>query len=286
MSSDGQTIFAGMDAGRLYRSVNGGNAWVQMQPAGDTDVQWTALGVSSNGQTVLAGALNGRLYRSTNGGDSWAEIQPAGDIETTWTFTSVSSDGNTMFVSSGTRLYISNNSGDSWTETQPLGDTDQSWSGGNMSSDSQVLVGDIYNGRIFLGSNPLPSSNNSGFSATSKADPPTCSDPAPAGIPNLFQVDAGGTYVNLYFSTIGGGSGYNVSYGLSPNANQYGDLFGYSGNLWTMGRTVSNLWPNTTYYFKVQAVNGCNAGSWSETISVKTKSRNSNINQWFANLAK
>jgi hypothetical protein len=286
MSSDGQTIFAGMDAGRLYRSTNSGDSWTEMQPAGNADAQWTALGASSNGQTILAGALNGRLYRSINGGDSWGEIQPAGDIETTWTFTSVSSDGNTMFVSNGVRLYISSNSGDSWTETQPLGDTDKSWSGGNMSSDSQVLVADVYNGRILLGSNPLPSSNNSGFSATSKADPPTCSNSAPAGIPNLFQVDAAGKYVNLYFSTVSGVSGYNVSYGLGPNANQYGDLFAYRGNLWTIGRTVSGLHPNTTYYFKVQAVNGCNAGGWSKVMSVKTKSKNMTIDKWYANLAK
>jgi hypothetical protein len=75
-----------------------------------------------------------------------------------------------------------------------------------------------------------------------------------------------------------------VSYGLNSDANQYGDLFGYSGDLWTIGRTVSGLQPNTTYYFRVQAVNGCNAGAWSPVKSVKTRGRTANVSQWFANL--
>ena len=286
MSSSGQIMFAVMNAGRLYRSTDYGLAWGEVQPAGDTDVQWNALGVSSDGQIVLAAALNGRIYRSSDGGDSWGEIQPAGDGEFSWSFTSVSSDGSTMFVSSGTRLYISSNGGDSWSETQPLGDSDYSWSGGSMSSDSQVLVAGVYNGRIFLGSNPPPppSSNNSVYHPPAGFGPPSCNDSAPSAIPDLFRTDVAGTYVNLYFSTVSGGSGYNVSYGLNSEANQYGDNFGYSGNLWTIGRTISGLQPNTTYYFKVQSVNGCNAGGWSAVKSVKTKGRTANVSKWFANL--
>jgi len=34
---------------------------------------------------------------------------------------------------------------------------------------------------------------------------------------------------------------------------------------------VTTLYPNTTYYFRVKAVNGCASGEWSNEISAKTK---------------
>lgn len=36
---------------------------------------------------------------------------------------------------------------------------------------------------------------------------------------------------------------------------------------------VKHLTPNTTYYFRVRACNGCATGSWSSEISATTKSR-------------
>lgn len=282
VSSDGQTMFAGIDGARLYRSIDGGDNWTEVRPAGDMDVQWNSLGLT--GQTVLAGALNGRLYRSLTGGDTWEELRPAGDNDATWSIASISSDGRTMFVSNSLRLYISTDTGDTWTETRPLGDTDQTWNGGAISRDSQVLVAVVYDGRAYLGSNPYPPSQPV-YHPPSTTDPPSCNASTPAGVPDLFKIDTAGTYANLYFSTVSGSQGYNVTYGLNSSANQYGDNFNYSGSVWTYGRTIKGLSPNTTYYFKVQGTNGCNAGGWSQTVSAKTKSENSILNQWFANLA-
>lgn len=131
---------------------------------------------------------------------------------------------------------------------------------------------------------PTPGSNSTSGSF-SQPSGPSCSDAAPNSAPNLFQVDAAGTYVNLYFTTVKGSGGYNVNYGLNNQANQYGDAFNVSGNPWIMGRTISGLQPNTTYYFKVQGINGCNAGEWSQVAPVKTKNKTAGIIDWFANLA-
>lgn len=131
---------------------------------------------------------------------------------------------------------------------------------------------------------PSPSPSPS-FTATSiTAAPVNCKNSAPVTAPDLFRIDTAGTYANLYFTTSQGSNGYNISYGLKPEASQYGDLFGYSGNDWTIGRTIGSLSPNTDYYFKVQAVNGCTGGLWSKTVKARTKSATANISQFFANL--
>ncbi len=150
--------------------------------------------------------------------------------------------------------------------------------------------GDAYNSPPNMGAfttvtTPSQNTSSGQTSSSLSSGPARCSDSAPSGIPNLFRIDTAGSYVNLYFSTVAGGTGYNVNYGLTPEANQYGDNFGYSGDLWNIGRTVSGLSPNTTYYFRVQAVNGCNAGGWSAVKSVKTKGQFANVTQWFANLS-
>ncbi len=289
VSSDGELMFAGTDGEKLYRSTDGGDNWTIMEPAPELDHQWSALAIASDSQTVIA-ANRYRIYRSTDGGDNSTEMQPAGDNERTWNSASISADGLFMFVTDQNRLYISTDGGNSWDETQPVGDTNQSWGAVAVSGNSRVLITNIYDGRVYLGSNPAPvtssDNNNSVYHPPAGFGPPSCNDSSPAGVPNLFRMDAAGTYVNLYFSTVSGSTGYNVNYGLAPAANQLGDLFSYSGNAWTYGRTISGLQPNTTYYFKVQAVNGCNAGAWGQIVSVKTKSKSSVLSQWFANLAK
>lgn len=136
---------------------------------------------------------------------------------------------------------------------------------------------------------PTPSASTSSSTAwvyhpPSSTEPPACNALTPIAAPNLFQADTAGTYVNLYFTTVNGANGYNVQYGVKPEANEHGDLFGYSGGMWTIGRTISSLSPNTSYSFKVQAVNGCTSGPWSKTMTVKTKGRTANVSQMFANL--
>lgn len=286
MSSDGQVMLAGSQT-RIYISTNAGSSWSETRPAGDVDLTWISIGISANGQVILAGTQGNILYLSTNGGSSWSAVNPTGATEEYWYISSVSSDGQTLFTGGGNRLYLSTDVGNNWSQTQPAGNVDRNWVLGSMSSDSQVLLAGVYDGRLYLGSNPLPptpqqSSSNNTVNSTTTA--PSCNDATPNGIPNLFQIDAAGTYVNLYFTGVNGSSGYNINYGLNPNANQYGDSFGGSGQ-WVVGRTISGLSPNTTYYFRVQAANGCTAGNWSSVVSVKTKGLFSNVAQWFANLA-
>jgi hypothetical protein len=64
---------------------------------------------------------------------------------------------------------------------------------------------------------------------------------------------------------------YVLAYGTSSGNYQYG-VKNMGVNLrGQMTYLVSSLAPNTTYYFRVRAGNGCAVGNWSNEISAKTK---------------
>ncbi len=120
------------------------------------------------------------------------------------------------------------------------------------------------------------SSGSSSSSPCSGPCLPSCNDLTPTAVPNLFQVDVVGTSANLYFAKLNENvTGYGVSFGLTKDASQYADLFSYLGPLWIVNRNVSLLSPNTVYYFKVRAVNGCNAGGWSNVMKITTNGKGS-----------
>lgn len=131
--------------------------------------------------------------------------------------------------------------------------------------------GESNNGLIYANGNPPLSAPHSDQSALS------CTSSAPNGIPNLFQTLTNGNSVKLTFTTVPGSSGYQISYGLTPDANQYGENFDYSGPLWILDRDIHELAPNSAYYFKIRATAGCNAGNWSNVVKVNTDKSLTNV---------
>ncbi|MGI8690387.1 MAG: fibronectin type III domain-containing protein [Thermomicrobiales bacterium] len=105
------------------------------------------------------------------------------------------------------------------------------------------------------------------------ASPTTCSLPTPGTkAPWLYAAIANdGNSATLYFTDASGSyDHYALTYGFSSGSDQFGaDNIGGRGM-----RTyrVTALAPNTTYVFKVRAGNGCAPGSWSNELSVTTKS--------------
>lgn len=315
MSSDGQIMLAGMrNIGRLYKSTSGGEGWSEVMPAGDTDQSWGSSSMSSNGQIMVAGVYNGRLYLSTNAGSNWSEIQPAGDgdqawlsvgmssdgrvilvgnadslylstntgsgwtevfpageVDKTWPITSVSSDGESFFAGGGDRLYLSSDGGDNWFQTQPAGNVDRDWALGSMSSDSQVMLAGVYNGRLYLGSNPLPTPIPGGASSSTPSTP-TCAT-TPNGAPSLFQINTTKNAATLFFSPVGSAQNYLISYGFDSNANQYNVLTNMGASSGVLSYTVNELPINATVYFKVYAQNNCSQGNWSNTMQITTNWR-------------
>lgn len=121
-------------------------------------------------------------------------------------------------------------------------------------------------------------SNNSSNPGLSDNSPPangdsTCSAPKPSSSPDLFQINSKTTSTTLFFSPSSGNRDrYYVMYGLSSGAEQYGFEFLNDTN-GVVSVEVNALQPNTPYYFKVRAANGCMPGDWSNELAVRTGQR-------------
>ncbi|OGH11637.1 MAG: hypothetical protein A3B38_02885 [Candidatus Levybacteria bacterium RIFCSPLOWO2_01_FULL_36_13] len=69
--------------------------------------------------------------------------------------------------------------------------------------------------------------------------------------------------------------GYTISYGLTQSADAYSVKFNLGVLDGAVKYTVHDLFPQTNYFFKVRANNGCAAGPWSTTISTNVASASS-----------
>jgi hypothetical protein len=115
-----------------------------------------------------------------------------------------------------------------------------------------------------------PSNNQPLTAPSASQSAPSCNSAAPKTAPLLFQADKVGNTVTLHFTTIANTTGYGIEYSEDPYEFRYGDLFNYSGPAWINSRTIHHLVPNTNYYFRIRAVNGCTAGEWSNILKINT----------------
>ena len=116
---------AGQNAGRIFRSMDGGQTW---QPLGALADCWSATSVLRTGKgTLLAGGLTrsgsavaGVVYRSTNGGQTWTKpLSFAGGA----VYRLVDTGDGTLWAATGWRgqLFKSTDDGQTWTPVAELG---------------------------------------------------------------------------------------------------------------------------------------------------------------------
>jgi hypothetical protein len=105
----------------------------------------------------------------------------------------------------------------------------------------------------------------------SEAGAPICSTTVPEATPWLFSGGATTTTsVTLTFSDISKNvTGYTVEYGKDANKLEFAapNIAGKDDRK----ATISSLAPNTLYYFRIRADNGCAVGTWSNVLPVTTK---------------
>ena len=91
VSSDGRTIVAGEDPGRLWISHDAGENWAPQQDSTSSDnsnllssATYTAIALSSDGKKVHACTYGGgNIYSTKNAGKQWKgqkSAAPAGDL--------------------------------------------------------------------------------------------------------------------------------------------------------------------------------------------------------------
>jgi photosystem II stability/assembly factor-like uncharacterized protein len=153
VSGNGQNMIACSSYGRVYKTADGADTWLETQPTGDNDTFWYKVAVSGNGQVMMAAELEDFLYKSDDGGTTWSEVQPAGE-EWDCTALSLSDDGTALLAGLGNeRLYLSIDSGENWNEVLPGGDNDFYWSSTGISDDGNTMIAAADNGRIYLSFN-------------------------------------------------------------------------------------------------------------------------------------
>ncbi len=141
----------------------------------------------------------------------------------------------------------------------------------NIRSDNWIKASYLVGADTFNNYGGEQTPNSTSSTSSTSASSPSVASPACNGIPDLFQIDASKTSVSLFLTTIvGNATSYDISYGLTPTANQYSYRFTPNNTLWISNAQINALSPNTTYYFKTRAVGGCNSGQFSKTLKIKT----------------
>ena len=110
-----------------------------------------------------------------------------------------------------------------------------------------------------------------GFSFPSATFAAQCTATKPDHAPDLFQIDVTKNSAKLYFTPVNNAvSNYTIVYGYERGDERFGVSFPYGVYQGVIDYTINHLAPNTRYYYKVRADNGCRNGYWSETLSART----------------
>lgn len=105
----------------------------------------------------------------------------------------------------------------------------------------------------------------------SPASPANCSDVVPGSVPVLYSaISVNGNSIELFFTESKDPvDKYILEYGSKSGIYQWSatNIGGKGSNRYM----VNSLSPDTIYYFRIRASNGCAVGYWSNEISAKTK---------------
>ncbi len=99
----------------------------------------------------------------------------------------------------------------------------------------------------------------------------SCSIVQPKMSPDLLQVDTASTSATLYFVPVKDQvTDYLINYGYSQNNTGFMAAFIPKNPNWIITHKIDKLSPNTTYYFKVSAVDDCSSGPASNILGTQT----------------
>lgn len=105
----------------------------------------------------------------------------------------------------------------------------------------------------------------------SKVSAASCGAVKPDHAPDLFQINTTKNSATLYFTPVNNAvTNYTIIYGLQKGEARYWVSFPFGVYDGVIDYKINHLAPNTKYYFRVRADNGCRNGYWSDTLSAKT----------------
>ncbi len=114
-------------------------------------------------------------------------------------------------------------------------------------------------------SNSTSGNNSDGGSSGGSNTSPSCNDLKPKNAPFIYSVKSNAkNEVTLTWTKQSPTSNYLITYGLVANKPLYGAKIGDTDSF-----TIKGLSGSQTYFFRVKALNGCNASDFSNEVSFK-----------------
>jgi photosystem II stability/assembly factor-like uncharacterized protein len=133
--ADGNTIYAGSTAGRLWKSTDAGDNWTEVE-----NLSQGILSLIKFGSNFFAGTSQ-RLYKSTGNDDNWAQLTNFAVQDSVLSLLGVS--GSTNFIYAGTKeneVWRSSNDGTSWSKISTgLNNDKRVWRIALLSNDTLML---------------------------------------------------------------------------------------------------------------------------------------------------
>jgi ELWxxDGT repeat protein len=120
------------------------------------------------------------------------------------------------------------------------------------------------------------SESSGGSSSGGGSGSSVCNATRPSGAADLFQINRTGSVADLYVSPAGNPyTRYMVAYGSNLRTDQYTAFFDYRNASGVMVFEIADLDPNSQYTFKVQVLNECQFGDWSNSLTIARARANS-----------
>ena len=282
---DGKFVAVGFEGKASYSTD--GISWTALPAGDDTGIKFGTSDAASvtynNGKFLVVGA-SGKASYSTDG-INWTAL-PAGDDTGIKFGTSddaiyVAYDNGKFLVIGGLGKASYSTDGINWTALPAGDDTGIKFGTTTAFSvaygdETFVVVGVEGKASYSISdsdSTPTPTPTPTPVPATAPASQissaPTCIDFKPFGLSDLFQINTTQNTAKLHFTPVIATNNYFISFSDKSNAEEHGELVSLASQ-GVQSHTVYFLKPDTTYYFKVRANNGCMPGDWSNIMKVKT----------------
>ncbi len=234
-------IFAGCDSGGFFRSTDNGNNW-NLVNNGLTNSDILDITVNSS-NVLFAGSYEG-VYRSGNNGNNWIQVNSG--LSSTDVFSLVTDFKDRIYAGTYEGVFASANNGDSW-----------------INVISGLTNSDIFSLTLHSSGFLFAGSYGSGvFKSTERTS---------LTVPILTSPQDGITEVNINpvfsWDQVSGATTYEFQL---ASDNNFSNIVNQNGGLTDTTIQVSGLAPDSTYFWRVNAMDGINTSYWSDVWSFTT----------------
>ena len=212
----GDSIFCGTDGGGLFLSIDNCNNWTSLSNGLSNKF---VNSISIKGKNIFIGTFGGGMFLSNNMGLNWLEINNGIIDKRIYTTTIF---GTNILAGTFAGIFLSDNNGESWKAVN---------NGNDLLSNNFEVAKD----------NPKIQTN----SITTNCFPP-----------HRFYISINSSQVKISWGNLGDSVTYNFQYQIASKSKNYSvpSSWNYINNIKDTSVTLSELKPNSKYFYQVQTV--------------------------------